>query len=158
MTFGILIFYLISWDQLIRHYSLFLGSAAIVSLTVLGAVGALTSAWLIPRLDAKYIIAIGNICVLVSLILVATMPAQQTYWAQVFPATILMAFCPDFIFSAAQIITSNSVRRREQGVAGSLVVTLLSYGLSTGLGFAGTAEAYTNSHRTDRVGGYRHAL
>lgn len=158
MTFGILIFYLISWDQLIRHYSLFLGSAAIVSLTVLGAVGALASAWLIPRFDAKYIIATGNICVLVSLILVATMPAPQTYWAQVFPATILMAFCPDFIFSAAQIITSNSVRRREQGVAGSLVVTLLSYGLSTGLGFAGTAEAYTNSHRTDRVGGYRHAL
>jgi MFS family permease len=141
-----------------RGCSLFLSSATIVPTTILAAVGALVSAWLVPRLDAKYIIAIGDICVLISLILLAAMPAKQTYWAQVFPAVIFSAFCPDFIFTAAQIITSNSVKRHQQGAAGSLVGVLLCYGLSTGLGFTGTVEAHTNELGADRVGGYRHVL
>jgi hypothetical protein len=62
--------------------------------------------------------------VLISNLLLATMPEKQTYWAQVFPATILMAFCLDFVYTAAQIIASNSVRRSQQGVAASLNTTL----------------------------------
>ena len=68
------------------------------------------------------------------------------------------ALSPDFIFTAAQIIASNSVKRKHQGIAGSLIGTLASYGLSTGLGFAGTVEAYTNDHGRDPVAGFRHAL
>jgi MFS family permease len=82
------------------------------------------------------------------------MPKQQLYWAQVFPATILMALCPDFIFTAAQIIATNSVRRHEQGIAGSLVSLLQLYGASIGLGFAGTVDA----KGTKSVQGYRGAL
>lgn len=69
------------------------------------------------------------------------MPEQQTYWAQVFPATSLGSFCADFVYIAAQIIASNSVRKRGQGVAGSLIGTLNLYGNSLGWGFAGTVEA-----------------
>jgi MFS family permease len=95
---------------------------------------------------------------MLSSILLATMPAQQTYWAQVFPATILMSLCPDFIFTAAQIITTNSVRRYEQGIAGSLISLLQLYGTSIGLGFAGTVEANTNGDGAEILRGYRGAL
>lgn len=102
--------------------------------------------------------AAGALASGVALILIATMPEQPIYWAQMFPALILTAFGPDFLFTAAQIIASNTVKRHQQGVAGSLIGTLLSYGLSTGLGFAGTVEAYTNDNGHNVVQGYRNAL
>lgn len=95
---------------------------------------------------------------LLSAVLLATMPEQQSYWAQIFPATILMALCPDFIFTAAQIIATNSVRRHEQGIAGSLISFLQLYGASIGLGFSGTVEANTNQNGKETLDGYRGAL
>ena len=95
---------------------------------------------------------------LLSAALLSTMPAQQSYWAQVFPSTILMALCPDFIFTAAQIIATNSVKRHEQGIAGSLISLLQLYGASIGLGFAGTVEANTNQNGKATLDGYRGAL
>ena len=47
--------------------------------------------------------------------------------------------------------------RAHQGVAGSLVGTLLTYGMSTGLGFAGTVEVYTNDGGKNVLKGYRSA-
>lgn len=69
-----------------------------------------------------------------------------------------MALCPDFMFTAAQIVTTNSVKRSEQGVAGSLISLLQLYGASIGLGFAGTVEANLNKGGTDVLAGYRGAL
>jgi hypothetical protein len=70
---------------------------------------------------------------------------------------IVIAFSADLVFAASQIIASNAVARRYQGAAGSLIGTLLSYGLSTGLGFAGTVEVYTNKGGTDVLSGIRGA-
>lgn len=158
ISFGILIWYVTLWPLTIRNWSLLLSSAAVVPLTVFGSVAAGLSAWLVPRLAAQYILAIGAICVIASSTLVATMPAQQSYWPQLFPATLLMAFSPDFIFTAAQIIASNSVKREQEGIAGSLIGTIVTYGQSIGLGFAGSAEKYTTKGEHDLVKGYRNAL
>ena len=88
-------------------------------------------------------------------ILLATAPVQLTYWAMLFPALIFDSFTADLIFASSQIIASNAVDRAHQGVAGSLVGTLLTYGMSTGLGFAGTVEVYTNDHGKNVLKGYR---
>lgn len=69
-----------------------------------------------------------------------------------------MAFCPDFVYTTAQIIASNSVRRSQQGVAASSIGTLNLYGNSLGLGFAGTVETEINKGSVDPVQGYRAAL
>jgi hypothetical protein len=74
-----------------------------------------------------------------------------------FPALIIVSFTADLIFASSQIIASNAVDRAHQGVAGSLVGTLLTYGMSTGLGFAGTVEVYTNDSGKDVLKGYRSA-
>lgn len=158
MSFGILIWYVTLWLLTIRNWSLLLSSAAIVPLTVFGAVAAGLSAWLVPRLAAQYILAIGAICVIASYTLVATMPAQQSYWPQLFPAAILMAFSPDFIYTAAQIIASNSVKREQQGIADSLIGTIVTYGQSIGLGFAGTVEKYTTKGEHDLAQGLSKCL
>jgi hypothetical protein len=59
-----------------------------------------------------------------ALIVVATMPAQQLYWQTTLPAYCPMAFSLDFIFTASQIVASNSVPKSQQEVAASLIGTL----------------------------------
>lgn len=108
----------------------------------------------------QWILAIGAIAVLVAEALVATMPEQQLYWKQMFVATIIQSFCPDFIYTAAQIVACNSVGKQDQGVAGSLIGTLQLYATSTGLGFAGLVEIHAATGPAGRrpAEGYRAAL
>lgn len=158
MSVGIVIWYISVWNLEVRHYTLLSNAASFATLAVCGAAAAVISAKIIRYAPAEYIMAVGSLASCVALILIATMPEQQVYWAQVFPAMIFTAFGPDFLFTAAQIIASNTVKRHQQGVAGSLIGTLLSYGLSTGLGFAGTVEVYTNDQGRHVVQGYRNAM
>lgn len=124
----------------------------------MGTVAAFASSYAVPRLPAQFILAIGSTASCVACILVATTPAQQIYWAQIFPALIFTAFGPGFIFTATQIIASNTVRRDQQGIAGSLMGTVLAYSLSTGVGIAGTIDSYTNDNGRKILQGYRSAL
>jgi hypothetical protein len=149
MSFGIFIWYFIAWNLTIRGDSLLTSAARIQPLTVGDTFAAILAAWLIPRLPAQYILAIGSGSILLSNLLLVTMPAHQIYWRAQFFAVILSAFSPDLIFTASQIIASNSVARHEQGIAGSLIGTLFTYGMSAGLGFGGTVEVHTNHNGTD---------
>lgn len=158
MSFGTLLWYMIAWQQEVRHWTVLHFGIGWAPFGIFGVLGAVLAGWLIPRLAAQWIMAIGIVTVLVSNLLLATMPDQQIYWAQVFPTTILMAFCPDLVYTAAQIIACNSVRRVHQGTAASLVGVLNLYGNSLGLGFAGTVETVINKHATDMTTGYRAAL
>ena len=158
MSFGIFIWYFSLYVFTIHNQSLLSGAAQVTPLTIGGAIAAFTAAWLIPRLPAQYILAIGAGSMTISTILLATMLADQIYWRGMFWAISFAAFCPDFVFTASQIIASNSVARNQLGVAGSLIGTLFTYGPSTGIGFGGTVEVYTNRGGTDLVRGYRNAL
>jgi MFS family permease len=64
-------------------------------------------------------------------------------------------------FPAATIILSNAVSKRHQGIAASLVNTVVNYSISLALGFAGTAEVHVNNGgqtKGDVLRGYRGAL
>lgn len=63
-------------------------------------------------------------------------------------------------FPAATIVLSNAVSKETQGIAASLVSTIVNYSISLGLGFAGTVEVHINrGGRTpsDLLHGYRSA-
>lgn len=158
MSFGISLWYMIAWEQLLRGLDV-LGTAVVWIPFVPGStVAVFAAAWLIPRLAAQYIVALGVVFVMISNLLLATMPAQQNYWAQTFPAILLGSVCPDLVYVAAQVIASNSVSRKQQGIAGSLIGTLNLYGNSLGLGFAGTIETQLLAHSDDEVYGFRAVL
>lgn len=160
MSYGIFIWYLIAWQQEIRHWSVLSTAYGLTPLAIFSAAGAFLAAWLVPRLAVQWILVIGVLAVLVAEVLIATMPELQLYWTQVFPATVIQSFCPDFIFTAAQIVACNSVGRKDQGVAGSLLGTLQLYATSTGLGFAGIVERNIAAHTVGGgpAEGYRVAL
>ncbi|KAI0057295.1 MFS general substrate transporter [Artomyces pyxidatus] len=158
MAFGCLLWYLAVWERTIRHYTNLAIAGSTSPLIIVGGLMALCSAWLIPRIPAQYITGIGLLAVMTSLILLGTMPAQQMYWKQAFVAAIIMGMGPDFVATMGQVIASNSVKRHEQGVAGSLIGVLQTYGLSTGLGFAGTVESQLNDNGRNPVKGFRGAI
>ena len=158
MGFSISQWYTITWLQRVRGWSVLQTMTGYSPFLVIGPVSVALAAWLIPRLAAQWIMAIGIGVVVVANLLVATMPEQQLYWAQAFPAIVLSCFSQDFVYVAAQLIASNSVGRRHQGVAGSLIGTLNLYGNSLGIGVAGTVESQVQKYKHDHVLGLRASL
>jgi len=162
MSYGTFIWYLIAWQQEIRHWSVLSTAWGLTPLAIFSAAGAFIAAWMVPRLAVQWILVIGTMAVLVAELLVATMPEQQLYWKQMFLATVIQSFCPDFIYTAAQIVACNSVGKRDQGIAGSLIGTLQLYATSTGLGFAGIVETHAAGDAAaagaGQAEGYRAAL
>ncbi|KAK7414993.1 hypothetical protein QQX98_006226 [Neonectria punicea] len=158
MAIGVALWYAISWQQVLRELSVLQTGINFIPFGISSLVAVYLAAWLIPRVAAQWIMAAGVVVVLGANLVLATMPVEQTYWAQIFPAMILGGFCPDLVYVAAQIIASNSVTRRQQGVASSLIGTLNLYGNSLGLGFAGTIETELTKDGHEDVLGYRAAL
>ncbi|RGP70921.1 aminotriazole resistance [Fusarium sporotrichioides] len=158
MAFGIGLWYAVAWQQLLRGVSLTQTGIQFIPFGLSSIIAVFFAAWLIPRVAAQWIMAIGVLVTFGGNILLATMPVQQTFWAQVFPAMVLYGFCPDLVYVAAQVIASNSVNRRQQGIASSLIGTLNLYGNSLGQGFAGTIETEVATNNDDEVRGYRAAL
>ncbi|RYP72297.1 hypothetical protein DL771_004271 [Monosporascus sp. 5C6A] len=157
MATGTLLWYTVAWLQEVRHWTPMQFAIGWTPFGVCGVAAAFLTALLVPRMPAQYILGVGTTCMLVSNVLIATMPAQQSYWYQVFPSTAISAFSPDLVYTAAQIIASNSVNRSQQGIAGSLIGSLLLYGNSLGLGFASTIEWQVGKRSGDTVRGYRSA-
>ncbi|KAI9695120.1 MAG: hypothetical protein M1820_008888 [Bogoriella megaspora] len=158
MSVGTSLWYMVEWQQNLRGWSVLHFAVGWIPFGICAVLAGFVAAWLIPRLGARWIVALGAGSILLANLLLATMPVQQNYWPQMFPATVLSAFCPDLVYTAAQIIASNSVRRHQQGIAGSLIGTLNLYGNSLGLGFAGTVEVETSKHGQHIATGYRSAL
>ncbi|KAI1085622.1 MFS general substrate transporter [Whalleya microplaca] len=158
MGTGTLLWYTVVWLQEVRHWTPMQFAIGWTPFGICGIAAAFLAAYLIPRVSAQWILAIGTLCMLISNTLIAAMPTQQSYWYQVFPSTVLSAFSPDLVYTAAQIIASNSVSRKQQGVAGSLIGSLLLYGNSLGLGFASTVESEVAKKSQDTVTGYKAAL
>ncbi|KAJ5462166.1 hypothetical protein N7530_010371 [Penicillium desertorum] len=158
MAVGTLIWYQVLWLQKVWHWSPLQFAVGWTPFVICATGAACLAAWMIPRMAAQWILAIGTITILISNVLMATVPIHQSYWPQIFPSVVLFSFCPDFVYTAGQIIASNSVRRSQQGIAASVIGTLNLYGNSLGLGFASTIEVQIARRSGSQIMGYRAAL
>ncbi|RWA10103.1 hypothetical protein EKO27_g4998 [Xylaria grammica] len=157
MSLGIFLWYMSQFMQQIRGDSLITTGLQYLPLTIVGAITPFVAAWLIPRVPAQVIIGLGCLALVIINALLATTRPDLTYWAMCFPAMFVSAFTIDLIVTSAQIVISSTVPMKQQGIAGSLVGTLLGYGLSTGLGFAGTVEVHTFDNGRNLLRGYHSA-
>ncbi|KAJ7108924.1 major facilitator superfamily domain-containing protein [Mycena crocata] len=158
MSFGIFIFYHIQFIHDFRGTTAIQSVAWLVPFTINGFIAACLVAVLISRVPAQVIFCTGLVAVLLSNILIMTAPPQGSYWTAPFFAALFAPFGPDLTFTAAQLVASNTVRRSEQGVAGSLVGTALNYGMALGIGLGGTVEAHTNDGGAKPLQGLRGAM
>ena len=151
-SFGVWLYYLWEFMQTLRHISPLLAAAQNSPAALTGFVSAITTGLLISKIPVPYIMIFALIAYCVTSILTATMPINQTYWAQTFVATLLIPFGMDMSFPAATIILSSSVPKQHQGIAASLVLTVTNYSISLGLGIAGTVAVQIAGDPKDPAG------
>lgn len=162
-TFGIWFFYVYQIVQQVKGVSPLLAVAWFSPVAVSGAIAAVATGYLLgpAKFSPAVVMTMALAAFTVGIVLVATMPVHQTYWAQLFVCLIVMPFGMDMSFPAATIILSNAVKKEHQGIAASLVNTVVNYSISLGLGFAGTVEVNVNNGGKtleDVMKGFRGAL
>lgn len=160
-SFGIWVYY--TWRILedIRGHSPLVSAAQFVPPAISGFIASFTTAYLMGKLRPGWIMLCALSAFTIGSVFMAINPVKQSYWALTFVSLIVMPWGMDMSFPAATVILSDAVGRRNQGVAASLVCTVVNYSISIGLGIAGTVEVHVNNGGLtfhDTLIGYRGAL
>ncbi|PZD38946.1 MelB, Na+melibiose symporter transporter [Pyrenophora tritici-repentis] len=132
-AFGIWVYYYFQFLQRLRGESPLLTIAHTCPVAISGFIAAITTGHVISRIGPGWVMLISMLAFLTGNILVATMPIQQIYWAQAFVTTLVIPWGMDMSFPAATLIMSNAVAKRHQGMAASLVNTVVNYSISIGV-------------------------
>jgi MFS family permease len=109
---------------------------------VTGIFFALSSVWLVKRLGVAWTMFIAMMNFLIGTVLLATVPLGQTYWLQIFLSVLIMPGAMNLSFPAATMLLSSALPKEKQGIAASLVSTMVNYCISCGLGVAGTIHRH----------------
>ena len=138
-----------------------LASAQFVPVGPMGIIACVVTGWLMGRMRPGLIMLLSMTAFTLGNVLIAIAPVHQTYWALTFVCLLVIPWGMDMSFPAATLMLSNAVERKHQGVAASLVTTIVNYSISLSLGLAGTVEVHVNNggHTPDDLlKGYRGAL
>lgn len=155
--FSIWVYYSFSFIQVLRGWSPLLASAAFAHAPASGFAASMLVCYLIGRIKPHWIMFISMCAFFIGSLLLATAPVEQSYWYNTFFGILIMPFGMDMSNPAATILLSNSVSKEHQGIAASLVVTVVNYSISLALGIAGTIETNVNHGGHDILAGYRGA-
>ena len=153
--FGIWVYYTWEFYIQLRHATPLQTAAWNAPLAVFGGIAAISTGFLLGKIGPAWVMTMALLAFLVGTIIIATAPIDQTFWAQAFVVGIVIPWGMDMSFPSATIVLSNAVKKEHQGIAASLVATVVNYSISMGLGFAGTVEA--NIEHGNRLKGYRGA-
>lgn len=88
-SFGIVVFYFFQFLEVIKKDSPLLTLAKWSPTTVSGAIAALTTGFIMAKVRPSVIMLIAMLAFVAGQILLATLPVQQTYWAQAFVIAIV---------------------------------------------------------------------
>ncbi|KAL7784556.1 MFS general substrate transporter [Trichoderma ceciliae] len=149
-SFGIWLLYLWQILEQIRGKSPLEASAQFSAAAISGACAAFTTGLILGKLRPSLVMFLAMTAFTVGGVLVATVPAHQIYWAQTFVSIIVMPWGMDMSFPAATIILSEALPKEHQGLAASLVNTVINYSISIGLGIAGTVQSQISPGTTEQ--------
>lgn len=156
-SFGILCYYSINFMIRLRGNTMLSVAAQLSPVPPAGiAASIFTSSLLTRGVKPPAILAFSLIWFCVGNIILATMPVQQTYWLNVFWSYLLSPFGMDMSFPVGTILLSDLVPTEQQGIAASLIATVVYYAQSLALGIAGVVEV--NVANESVLQGYRGAL
>ncbi|PPJ58671.1 hypothetical protein CBER1_03963 [Cercospora berteroae] len=145
-SFGIWIYYSFRFLEDIRGFSPLSVSAQYVPAMICGLLAAGATGFMLTHTPVAFTMFVSMAAFFIGELITATQPAKQTYWGQMFVAILIMPFGMDMSFPAATLILSNSMPPEHQGLAASLVNTMVNYSISIALGIAGTVEVANNRH------------
>lgn len=156
--FGIFLYYIWQFFELLRGASPLLASAWYSTNGVSGFVAAVLTGIFLGRVGPPLAMVLAMLAFVVGTIFIGTAPVDQTYWAQSFLCLLIIPFGMDISFPAATIIISDGLPPDEQGIGASLVNTVVNYSISVGLGMAALVEVNVRSEGPEGLlRGYRGA-
>lgn len=94
-------------------------------------------------LRGTILIIIAGTSWIIAPLLFAVAPQGANYWAYIFPSMICATIGIDITFNVANIFITTSLPRRQQGLAGAVIMLLLHLGIAVSLGFADIVNTYT---------------
>ncbi|KAI1208128.1 major facilitator superfamily MFS-1 [Annulohypoxylon truncatum] len=159
--FGIWAFYTWQFVENIRGASPLLAAAYVSPCIVVGILATLSTGLILQRLGTLIVVSISLLGFTLGSALVATMPAIQSYWSQLFISVLVVSWAMDTGFPATALALSNAAERKHQGTAASLVSTVMNYSISIGLGVARTVQSRVDiggKSIGNKLTGYRAAL
>ncbi|PPJ51004.1 hypothetical protein CBER1_07823 [Cercospora berteroae] len=155
LSLGVFLWYFGLFGTQIRKYSVVENGANYQPITALSAVTVFASSRLLTWASAKYLLAGVNLALVLANTLLAAAPRDVTFWAMMFPATCMIAWSASLTQAAGRAIEVESLEQKDQSIATTLLHAMLSYGLSTGIGIAGTVEMEASDDGHDPLVGYQ---
>ena len=150
-SFGIWIFYSFRFLETIRGNTPLFASAQFTPVVISGLIAAGMTGFMLTHTPVSFVMFISMCAFCVGVVIAATQQVQQIYWVQTFFSIIIMPFGMDMSFPAASVILSNHMAAEHQGLAMSLVYTVVNYSISIALGIAGTVESNVVKNISDPV-------
>lgn len=125
-----------------RHLTPLTAVAEKVPVAPIGLACAMAVAFVLRRVKVAWVMFAAMLAFLVGTLFLVTAPVSQTYWANTFLSIIIMPLAMNWSYPAGSVLMSNAVPRENQGIAASLISTMVNYSISIGLGMAGSVERY----------------
>jgi MFS family permease len=108
-----------------------------------GCIISTVGGFVLHLLSGTILIFISGISWIIAPLLFAIAPEGAMYWAYIFPAMICATVGIDITFNVANIFITTSLPRKQQGLAGAIIMLLLQLGIAIFLGFADIVNTYT---------------
>ncbi|GMF03595.1 unnamed protein product [[Candida] boidinii] len=135
-SFGIWLFYGFRYGYEILGLNMIVSAVQFIPALFAGLIAGMTTGAIIHKVPVKAILLVSMIAFLVGSILNGLRPKHSVYWAMKFPSMCITAFGMDTSFPAGLVMLSDMLPKRSQGLAASLMSTVVNYSISIGLGFA----------------------
>jgi len=140
-SFGIWVFYNFRFLETIRGYTPLSVCAQFAPVVISGLLAAGMTGFMLTHTPVSFVMFIAMCAFCAGVVIAATQRVQELYWIQTFFSVAIMPFGMDMSFPAAAVILSNHMPAEHQGLAMSLVNTVINYSISIALGIAGTVES-----------------
>lgn len=156
-SFGVWQYYY--WNTILnfRNYSAIQGSLTYIPFGLVGVVAAFLCTTIISHIKPSFIILAASLAFMSGCIMLSCMPVHQSFFRVSFGQMLILAWGMDLSFPAASLILSDFLPQHHQGMAGSLVSTVINYSVSLFLGIASAVEAETLHRVHDELRSYRAA-
>lgn len=157
-SFGVWLFYTNRFALDVLHQTPIIAAIQMLPCLFCGLFASFGTGYFINKVPTSLLMLFSMCGFETSILLTGLRPVGQIYWAQKFPSTLVSSIGMDTSFPAGVMVLSQTLPREHQGLAGSLVSTVVNYSISIGLGIAGTVEYYTVKNGASELQGIRNAF
>lgn len=142
----------------LRHYTPIMASLTYIPLLIFGIIAAMLVAFIIHKMKASYILLAAAVAFNGGCIMLSIMPVDQSFWRISFGQMFILTWGMDMSFAAGSIILSDYLPKKYQGIAGSLILTVVNYSVSLFLSIGSNIEVETSKRGATSLQSYRNSI